>query len=114
VSARVAFEVAVVLALVRLRHQLAHVTADDLVGRVAEDTLGRETELLYDPATVDHDDRVHRRVEQRAEIPLAVRASAAWRGRPPFLGGLALSHGVDRVRNCQCYVNWRSGTRYYW
>jgi len=69
--------VTVVLAPVRVGHQLANVAADDLGGRVAEQLLRCAAELLDRAVVVDDDDRVHGRVEQSTELQLLVGTRSA-------------------------------------
>ena len=72
----VAVHVRVVLGTVGRGHQHVHVPADHLGGRVPEDPLRREAELLDPAAVVDDDDCIDRRIQQRLELELGLaRAS---------------------------------------
>ena len=86
----VAREVAVVLLVVRRRHQHADVAPDHFRFRISEQLLGAAVERLDDALGVDDDDAVDRRVEDRIEPFGAGRSlrrgdSVGFRGRAPLM-----------------------------
>ena len=87
VGAQIAVEVAVMVALVRLRHQHLDVLADDLRGPIVEQPLRRRAEGLYLAAFVDDDHALRDAVEDRLQMRGArfggVRMRRSRNARPP-------------------------------
>src|SRR5205814_7738528 len=72
-SGEISFDVRVVLAPVRLRHEHADVAAEDFRLAVAEKSLGRRVEGLDAPVPIDEDDGVNGRLDDRSPRPLSGR-----------------------------------------
>jgi hypothetical protein len=70
-GAQVVGDVAIVLVLVRRRHQQIDALAEHIGRTVAEHSLRRPIEHFDDPPAVDDDDRVHRRIDDRTPSFLA-------------------------------------------
>jgi hypothetical protein len=66
-----------VLLAIRRGHQHADILANELVGGIAEDALRGGVDRLDDPALVDRDDAVDRRIENGIQPRLPIVESLA-------------------------------------
>ena len=106
----IALQIGVMLLVIGRGHQNADILADDLVGAIAEQTLGGDAEGPDDPSGVDDDHRIGHRIENGAQMRFALHQ----RLLRPLRGGDVAGHlrsadqasgAVPHGRNRQRHVD---------